>query len=368
MFLYPLLLALSPLYAEEAEQTESPEKVQQQTGFLNVTSSVPAQVYVDHKVVGETPIKVSLAQGKHLVRIVANGFDPFVRRVRIMSNQTQALNGILNPGGGTVEFASPAPKATVKIDGKAPQVLPIRLTNLSPGEHSWTIQAPKHEERAGSLVFSPGQNLYLYEELDSSSGLAFFETSPKGASFFMDTMESSLGETPSNIDGLDLKEHTVVFQSKQYAMAFRSFDNREGTKGIIKTSLSKIGADVTITTNQPDATVSIEKIRMGTGKKIALGKVERGLYDLVVSTPAGLSSSTRVSVPSKGKIHLHASLYPEGSKKKSTIAVVPPIWEQWYFWAGIGGAVAASTASGVLIYNMNQPIPAPNGDVSVTLP
>ena len=331
MFLYSLLFALSPLYAEESQPAESPQAAQQQTGFLSVTSTVPAQVYVDHKVVGETPIKLTLSTGKHLVRIVANGFDPFVRRVRIMGNQTQALNGILNPGGGTVEFASPAPKATVQIDGKDPQVLPIRLTSLSPGEHTWTIQAPKHEEKSGSLVFSPGQNLYLYEALDSSAGLAFFETSPQGAAFYMDTMQSPLGSTPSNIDGLEPKEHTVVFQADNYATAFRSFDNRDGNKGLIKTSLSKIGASVLITTNQKDADVRIENIQMGTGKKVKLGKVERGIYDLVVSTPSGLSTSTRLNVPSKGNIHVHASLFPEGSKK-SNIAVVPPIWEQWYFF------------------------------------
>jgi hypothetical protein len=354
--------------AEKAQEPAA-EKVQEiETGTVNITASTPSQVYVDHQVVGNTPLKINLPGGKHLVRIVADGFDPFVRRIKITPGVEQNLKGALNPGGGTVEFASPIPKATVQIDGQEAQVLPIRLKNLSPGEHVWTMNAQGHEEKSGSVVFHAGQNLYMYTSLDSSSGLAVFETTPEGAEIFMNNAMTPIGVTPFSTEGVLLDSHSVLLRSKGYSAAFRTMDNRDGSKGVIKTKLSKFGADVTISTNNKNSIITIEGIEVGKGRKASLGKIERGIYDLFVTTPGGLSANTRIHVPSKGAIHLRATLNEAESGKKSVISIVPPIWNQWYFWAGIGGAVAMTGVSSALIYEYNQPIPAPKGDVSVSLP
>lgn len=375
MFAHSLWLILGSLaLAQEPAATppQDPPPVEESQeiskGTLNVTATAPATVYVDHKIVGTTPLQIDLPTGKHLVRIVADGYDPFVRRVRITPDMSQNLKGALSPGGGTVEFASPIPKATVSVDGGEPQTLPIRLKNIAPGEHTWTMDAPRHEESSGSLVFSQGQNLYLYTTLDSSSGLATFDTIPSGADIFMGSMQTPLGVTPYNMEGLALDTHTVLLQAKGYAAAFRKMDNRDGEKGIIKTKLSKFGANVTISTNSSDAVVTIEGIEVGSGKKVSLGKIERGIYNLIVTTPDGASASARMNVPTSGSIHFKAKLFPSDSENKSRISIVPPIWNQWYFWAGVGGAVAITGASAAVINELNQPIPAPKGDVSVSLP
>lgn len=377
MFVHSLWLILGSLAQAQApapkipSPTTTPEVTQEEvaaTGTLSITSTTLSTVYVDHKIVGSTPLQLKLTAGKHLVRIVADGHDPFVRRVRITENMSQNLKGVLSPGGGTVEFASPVSKSTIQIDGNEAQSLPIRLTKLSPGEHTWTMNAPGHEEKSGSLVFSPGQNLYLYTALDSSAGLAMFETTPQGADIFMGTLDSPIGTTPHNLEGLELDTHSVFLYKKGYAASFRKMDNTDGSKGIVKTKLSKFGADVIISTNQADATVSIEGIEVGTGKKISMGKIEKGIYNLIVRTPNGMSASTRMNVPTKGSIHFHAHLFPTDNEKKSRISLVPPIWNQWYFWAGIGGAIAVTGTSAALAYDLNKPTPAPTGDVSVALP
>ena len=378
MFAHSLWLILGSFaFAEEPVATppqkplDSPVETEQKappTGTLNVTATTASTVYVDHKIVGTTPLSIDLPKGKHLVRIVADGYDPFVRRVRVTPDMSQNLNGTLNIGGGTVEFASPIPKATVSIDGGKPQPLPIRLKNITSGEHTWTMDAPRHEERSDSLLFSTGQNLYLYTNLDSSSGLATFDTTPPGAEIFIKNLQSPIGSTPHNMEGLDLKTHSVLLQAKGYAVAFRKLDNRDGEKGIIKTKLSKFGSNVTISTNRNDAVVTIEDIEIGSGKKVSIGKVERGIYNLVVTTPDGASANARMNVPAQGSIHFKAQLFPSDSEKKSRISIVPPLWNQWYFWAGVGGALAVTGTSAALIQELNQPIPAPKGDVSVSLP
>lgn len=351
---------------ENPSQTAEPQN--EETGVLTITSTTLSQVYIDHNIVGNTPLEVHLSAGKHVIRVVADGYDPFVRKIKITANQPQNLSATLSRGGGTIEFASPISKATVRIDGKEEQILPYRLKDATPGEHSWAISAPGYEDKTGALIFSAGQNLYVYTDLMSSAGLAIFETTPSGAQVFMERAYTPLGVTPYNAEGLESKEHTVLLKAKGYASAFRTMNNQDGNKGIIKTSLSMFGADVTITTNQKNAIIRVEGIEVGEGKKVSLGKVERGIYDLFVTTPEGLSASTRMNVPTNGAIHFHANLYPEASNKKSSIAIAPPLWNQWYFWAGVGGAVAITGVSSAIAIDMNQPIPAPKGDASVTLP
>ena len=72
--------------------------------------------------------------------------------------------------------------------------------------------------------------------------------------------------------------------------------------------------------------------------------------------------------PTSGSIHFKAQLFPSDGENKSRISIVPPIWNQWYFWAGVGGAVAITEPLCLVINELNQPIPAPKGDVSVSLP
>ena len=114
--------------------------------------------------------------------------------------------------------------------------------------------------------------------------------------------------------------------------------------------------------------MTIEGVEVGSGKKVSLGKIERGIYNLIVTTPDGASASARMNVPTSGSIHFKAKLFPSDSENKSRISIVPPLWNQWYFWAGVGGAVAITGASAAVINELNQPIPAPKGDVSVSLP
>ena len=92
------------------------------------------------------------------------------------------------------------------------------------------------KESSGSLVFSQGQNLYLYTTLDSSAGLASFDTTPAGAEIFMGTCNPLLEVTPYNMDGLALDTHTVLLQAKGYAAAFRKMDNQDGEKESSKPS------------------------------------------------------------------------------------------------------------------------------------
>ena len=72
MFIFILGLSL-PLSLAQEEVAETQQQ-NQKTGVLNISSTTPAQIYIDHQLVGATPFKATLSEGNHLIRIVADGF------------------------------------------------------------------------------------------------------------------------------------------------------------------------------------------------------------------------------------------------------------------------------------------------------
>ena len=122
--------------------------------------SVVAEVFVDNQPAGQTPLVLDVEVGKHTVRIAADGFDPFVRRVTVVDGQTTTLKADLIEGGGTVEFqASISPATLILDDGE--MILPIRLNELSEGDHKWEIRATGYETVTGQFSLVKGKKTSL---------------------------------------------------------------------------------------------------------------------------------------------------------------------------------------------------------------
>ena len=69
------------------------------TGVLNITSSpIMAEVYVDGKLVGETPIMHNLTIGKHTISVRKEGYSNSVEEINVVEGQTKEYNVTLNRG------------------------------------------------------------------------------------------------------------------------------------------------------------------------------------------------------------------------------------------------------------------------------
>ncbi|MEC7984400.1 MAG: hypothetical protein VX278_04505, partial [Myxococcota bacterium] len=177
-----------------------------------------------------------------------------------------------------------------------------------------------------------------------------------------------VGQTPHKMEGLPPDTYTVVLKQKGYPAAIRKFDTRDGKKGVVQAGMGSLGANLVVKTNHAQAEVKLENMIIGSGKNVNFGKLERGMYNLVVSLPSGQSVSSKVQVPTKGDLTVLAKIYGDDSNKRSAIQIQPPLMSQWYFWASVGGAAVLTGVSTATVIQLNQPIPAEEGDVSVTLP
>ncbi|MCI0666215.1 MAG: PEGA domain-containing protein, partial [Acidobacteria bacterium] len=63
------------------------EKQKKMAGFVSVNSLAPARIYVDGEFSGVTPRTIKLTPGDHQIWLIANGYEDWMRRVRLKSKQ-----------------------------------------------------------------------------------------------------------------------------------------------------------------------------------------------------------------------------------------------------------------------------------------
>jgi hypothetical protein len=66
------------------------------TGFVNVTAADDAcEISVDGAFVGNTPARVKLAEGSHLVEVKKSGFKDYRRQIKISAGSELTLRAVL---------------------------------------------------------------------------------------------------------------------------------------------------------------------------------------------------------------------------------------------------------------------------------
>lgn len=365
-----LLGSTNIVHAQEDTQTDNAETPVNTEPVsapnLVVEAPVTAEVFVDNEPAGQTPLSLDLDGGKHTVRIAADGFDPFVRRVTVVEGSTTTLKADFIAGGGTVEFqASVSPATLVLDDGE--MILPIRLNELSEGDHTWEIKATGYESVSGKFTLAKGKNIFIYETLESSRGKVLIESNPANSTVYLDGVE--VGLTPLSMENVDAGVHSVMIEQNRYAKAFRTMDNTLGNKGVVKASMSKMGAKVNIKTKSKDAQVYIEDHLVGTGKTVNVGLVEKGNYNVRIISEGHKTLQSDIHIPASGKVKFVANLIPnEASGMPSLAKKGGGVDINWALWGGVLVGSAATAGGTIAILQSMETEPAPSGDAVISLP
>lgn len=338
-----------------------------ETGVLQIAAPVDgAVVYIDNVEAGVAPITQYVPAGPHLVRVAADGYDPYVRKVEVKAGARARVTASLLKGGGTVEFQSTAPGATLVIDERGSSAVPVRLKDIDPGEHGWRVTAPGHEPSAGTFTLRERGNVFVMAELISSRGLFVVTSEPPGAQVRLDG--EPRGATPLSLEGVSQGEHVVDLQLDGYARTIQLVDTSDGAKGEVRTTLSSKGGKAIIKTGSADATVRISGVVVGTGKKVVVPLLARGRYPVEVEKPGAKAATGRLKIGDGGRSAYKASWSEDGGRGRSKVVALPPFYENWVFWTAVGVGAGGAVTGGVLVRQATKPIPIPEGDVVVTLP
>jgi len=327
-------------------------------GVLKVRANIDgAEVYVDNVRVGVVPVTTYVAPGEHTVRVVAERYDPWVRKLKFEAGKTTEAAASLVPGKGTVEWLGPA-GARLTVDGRYRGMLPIHLNDLSEGEHRWKVEAPKMEPAEGELSFVAGKNLLIPVELSSSEGVVVVQSTPPGADVWLDG--EKVGVTPLRLTGIALGTHDVRVEAKGRATVLREIDTSDGARGEVVATLAESGARLKVTGLGSGSEVYVNDVRVGNGPDdVVIDELEKGRITVNVIEGEHVAEGS-LSLPANGTLTLRAS--------GRDVVVVKPLVQRWGFWAAVGGVAAAGTTAGVVAAVSSVPEPLPSGDVVVVLP
>ena len=346
-------------------------KAEDANGILKVTTDKgEATVYVGLEKIGQTPLNKYMEEGTYTIRVLKDGFEPFVRKIHIRPDQATTVSARLFPGKGSVEFLVEPSGATLTIAGsKEEWTTPVRLKDLDDRTYNYTLTATGHETEKGSFKFVAGTNLLITSKMQSSAGLVSVLSRPSGATVLLDG--EPVGLTPLALEGVESGEHTVQLKKKGYASVFRRIDTSDGSKGEVEARLPKSGASLGLRTGNVDSTLTLQGMGLGPAPAYKIGRVERGRYHVIVSAPGMKTIDQTVEVPRKGSAHYRAHLRPKDGAAPSVLTEATPFYKHWLFYTSVGSVVAASAAVMAASASSGGSAPAPtspSGDILVSLP
>lgn len=345
----PMALSFLLLFVAHAEDPA--------TGLLKVKASVNgAEVYLDGSLVGNAPLTSLVTVGSHQLRVVADNYDPYVRKVDVVADRTTEVQANLLPGVGTTEFAGPA-GAQIFVDGQPKGALPLRLRDLPPGTHRYRVEAPLFEPLEGELTTVKGKNYFIQAQMLSSRGIFVVESTPPGATVLLDGQDR--GVTPLRLEEITSGLHMVSLQLDGYATVFRSTDTSDGRRGEVRVTLPEKGGTLTVTTGTADAKLYLNGFLAGTGARIQAGPYEKGRVKVRLERGEEVIEQT-LSIPEGGGL----SLRVQGDE----LVEQRPLVQRWGFWAAVGGGVAAGGVAAITTAVLLAPDPIPPGDAVVVLP
>ncbi len=227
-----------------------------------------ADVLVDGKSAGSTPLTLELLEGEHNLEVRAERFKPWRTRLAVKANQPQQLDTIrLQPADGKLALRTKPAGASVMIGKTFAGQTPLELALAANQSHGIQISKPGFEKAQRRVILQSDQFKTLSIILKPKLGTINFVVKPEDATLFVDG--KSRGKIPAKLRLLAV-EHLLQIKKKGYRSYQTRITPRPGFPQEIKVSLSSLST-------KPAAPPGV--IRAGNGYELKLirpGSFEMG--------------------------------------------------------------------------------------------
>ncbi|MCS7057627.1 MAG: PEGA domain-containing protein [Meiothermus sp.] len=190
------------------------------TGTLSVSSTpAGAQVLVEGRPVGSTPLNLALRPGRVEVELRLPGYQNFRTTVQVRPGETTSLNANLVPAvqNGLLQVGSDPQGAQVLLNGRLVGYTPLNLS-LAPGSYELELRLAGYQPFRATLRLASGQTLPVSANLKPLRGSLEISTNTE-ARIFLDGQE--VGQTRGGFLRLDDLE-PAAFQLVALAPGFRA--------------------------------------------------------------------------------------------------------------------------------------------------
>jgi len=277
-----------------------------------VVNSTPqgAQLYLNGRFVGSTPVTVRVTPGRQDVELRLAGYETYRTSVNVNPGQTVNINATLErtrPSTGTLVVNSSPQGAQVYVDGRFVGNTPLSI-GINPGRADIEVRLDGYDTFRTSVVIAPGQTTTINAGLNPSrrTGVLSVSSSPSGADVYIDNQR--VGRTPYSVQ-INEGTYDVRISLSGYTDYRTTVRVERGQETRINAQLVPLRAQLTISANV-EARVFVDGAELGTvgpGGTVRFD-VSPGRHQVVLLSPGYRVFVTEVSLRSGENETIRANL------------------------------------------------------------
>jgi len=190
------------------------------------TEPAGAEVSVDGRVLGTTPVTLELTAGERLLEVSLDGYNRWQREIRVFADEPQVIEPIvLSLADGRLVIASEPADAAVSVDGEYRGRTPVDLRLPPNVEHRVALARPGYQSFNRNLRLGPGGVVQIDVDLEPQLGTVEIVTRPEGARVLVGG--EMQGTTPVALELMTV-EQGIAIQLDGYAPVDATVTPREG--------------------------------------------------------------------------------------------------------------------------------------------
>lgn len=156
-------------------------------GLIKIIASPPnAQISVDDKPKGRSPLSENIEQGEHSITVEAPGYEKHEQKIIVNRNAETVLNIALNVLPGSINVNSEPEGATIYLDEKLIGKTPIKIPGLHPGKYQLKAEKAGFDIASREVELAPGANVDVTLTLDTNLGGIDLVANPPGLTVYLD--------------------------------------------------------------------------------------------------------------------------------------------------------------------------------------
>jgi hypothetical protein len=252
------------------------ESITRQYSLIVNSSPAGADVYIDNNYVGQSPIRTSVDQGTHTLRVEKQGYQTHEETIGINSDTSRSIVLQEQVQIYRVEINSNVYGANVYVDGTYRGRTPL-IMNLERGSHNFKVEVSGYSSYSQSFYISSDRVINV--NLSKSKSVVNFSSNPSNARVYINS--SYRGTTPLQLS-LDEGTYTVRIDKDGFMSKTEEISVQSGQSYNYNFTLEEIKpvAKVRINTNPSDARIFVDGYEVGRTNKTI--EIEAGHHEILL--------------------------------------------------------------------------------------
>ncbi|MBQ7722048.1 MAG: PEGA domain-containing protein [Kiritimatiellae bacterium] len=272
-----LALVVSAMFVQAAPPAPPPEP----QGVVTIESTPDhAEIVIDRATRGQTPAELTLAPGRHLLVVRADGHRPEYRTIDVDDGARISLSVALRPYTSVILASSDPEGAEVTVDGVSYGPSPALVSSVPIGTHRVGFSMPGYKDKTVEVQVVDRSPRKVSATLASDTATLHVTCAVPEAQLFVNGV--SAGQGTATVSKIPAGEVEVKAEAKGYRPYVASLSLAEGEESKLDIQLDMLPSSVQVVTSPPGANVRIDGVLRGTSP-LTIAEIAPGNHGISVS-------------------------------------------------------------------------------------